>query len=126
MNIKKLLIVDDDDDILHFFRMNLPKDRYEIKTALSAKEGFEILEDFNPDLIILDIKMPEEDGWEMNKKIKKDEKLADIPVAFLTAKEDLSDKLSALKEGIIDYIMKPIKSDQIIKRIENIISKHYE
>ncbi len=126
MNIKKLLIVDDDDDILHFFQMNLPKDRYEIKTALSAKEGFKILEDFNPDLIILDIKMPEEDGWEMNKKIKKDENLADIPVAFLTAKEDLSDKLSALKEGIIDYIMKPIKSDQIIKRIENIISKHYE
>ena len=91
------------------------QDEYELYEALSAKEGFEILEDMIPDLILLDIVMPEMDGYEMIQKLKASRRLRKIPVIFLTAETDPKSEVKGFDLGAVDFIVKPFV-DVVMKR----------
>jgi len=92
---------------------------YEVYPAPSAAKLFEILEHVLPDLILLDIHMPDMNGYEAIKKLKSDSRFSDIPVIFLTAKSDISSEQEGFDLGAVDYISKPFSAPLLLKRIEN-------
>jgi putative two-component system response regulator len=95
------------------------KNQYKVYPILSAKIMFDLLGDVTPDMILLDIEMPEMDGYEAIKKLKEDPKTWDIPVIFLTSKTDMGSELEGLSLGAIDYVTKPFSAPLLLKRIEN-------
>ena len=114
----KIIMVDDNRSILDMGR-NMLKPFYEVYPAMSAEKLFEILENITPDLVLLDIEMPEMNGYEAIKKMKADPRFADIPVIFLTAKGDESSELEGFELGAADYISKPFSAPLLLKRIAN-------
>jgi putative two-component system response regulator len=102
----KIVIVDDSMANLTMGR-NMLKTFYEVYPAPSAAKLFEILENVRADLILLDIEMPEMSGYEALKKLKADKRFENIPVIFLTAKNDEESELEGLDRGAVDYIAKP-------------------
>src|SRR6056297_293920 len=115
---EKILIVDDEQDILEFIGYNLRKEGFEIETALNGKSALEIAPEFRPDLIILDIMMPEMDGVEVCKRLRKQPLFQNTLIAFLTARNEDYTQISALENGGDDYITKPIKPGVLISRIK--------
>jgi putative two-component system response regulator len=98
---------------------NILQDQYQVYTIPSGEKFFEILDRIRPDLILLDIEMPGLDGFEIIKKLKVNSTTADLPVIFLTARNDPDNELEGLSLGAIDYISKPFSPSLLIKRIEN-------
>ena len=114
----KIILVDDNMANLTMGR-NMLKTFYEVYPAPSAAKFFELLENILPDLVLLDIEMPEMNGYEAIKKMKADPRFADIPVIFLTAKNDESSELEGFDLGAVDYISKPFSGPLLLKRIAN-------
>ncbi|MCL2123338.1 MAG: response regulator [Desulfovibrionaceae bacterium] len=114
----KIIIVDDNMANLSMGR-NILKSFYEVYPAPSAAKLFEILDNVVPDLVLLDIGMPEMDGYEAITRMKADARLADIPVIFLTGKSDESSELKGFDLGAVDYISKPFSGALLLKRIAN-------
>ncbi|MEO0094689.1 MAG: response regulator [candidate division WOR-3 bacterium] len=117
---KNILVIDDEDDILDFVERVLKDGGYKVFKAKDAKQGLAILQSEKIDLILLDIMLPEIDGWQMMQMLKSEEQLKKIPVAMLTARVDAYDKIIGLKEGAVDYICKPFTADELLKRINDI------
>ena len=115
--LKKIIMVDDDITNLNVAR-NALISKYDIFTVPSGKKLFQLLEKLIPDLILLDIEMPEMDGYEVIARLKNSKIFADIPVMFLTAKIDPESEIAGLSMGAIDYITKPFSSPLLLKRIE--------
>jgi len=115
---RRIIFVDDVMSYLELGR-NMLKTFYEVYPAPSAAKLFEILENIIPDLILLDIEMPEMDGYETIKKLKADKRYADIPVIFLTARNDVNSEREGFDLGAVDYILKPFSAPLLLKRIEN-------
>lgn len=121
--MQKILIVDDESDILEFLTYNLKKEGYEVHTANNGREGLELAKKILPHLIVLDIMMPEMDGVEVCRRIRKIPELDKSVIAFLTAKnEDLS-QINALDVGGDDYITKPIKPQVFSSRIKALLRR---
>jgi len=120
--MKTILIVDDEKDIVDLLKYNLKKEGYDILTASNGKMALEQSKHL-PDLIILDIMMPELNGLEVIKKLKAEPKTANIPVIFLTAKGTEIDEVIGLELGADDYIVKPISIPKLIARIKNVFRK---
>ena len=114
----KIIMVDDNKANLDVGR-NMLKTFYEVYPALSAARLFELLEKVVPDLVLLDIEMPDMNGYETIKKMKADPRFADIPVIFLTAKSDESSELEGFDLGAVEYISKPFSAPLLLKRIAN-------
>jgi putative two-component system response regulator len=114
----KIVLVDDNMANLTMGR-NMLKTFYEVYPAPSVAKLFEILENVLPDLILLDIEMPEVDGYEAIKMLKADSRFADIPIIFLTSKNDESSELEGLNLGAVDYVSKPFSAPLLLKRIAN-------
>ncbi|MCL1836134.1 MAG: response regulator [Treponema sp.] len=114
----KIIMVDDNMANLTMGR-NMLKTFYEVYPAPSSAKFFEILENVTPDLVLLDIEMPEMNGYEAIKKLKADERFANIPVIFLTAKSDENSELEGFDLGAVDYISKPFSGPLLLKRIAN-------
>lgn len=114
----KIILVDDNMANLTMGR-NLLKEHYEVYPATSAAKFFEILESVTPDLVLLDIEMPDMDGYETIKALKAEPSLRDIPVIFLTAKSDEPSELEGFSLGAVDYVSKPFSGPRLLKRIEN-------
>jgi two-component system NtrC family sensor kinase len=113
-----ILVVDDTPDNLTIMS-NLLEDKYTVKVANRGEKGLKIARsDSPPDLILLDIMMPEMDGYEVCKLLKADPKTADIPIIFLTAKNEADDEISGFTLGAVDYITKPIQADVTLARIQ--------
>jgi len=115
---KRIILVDDNMANLTIGR-NLLKTAYEAYPAPSAEKLFELLENITPDLILLDIEMPEMDGYEAMKRLKSDERFSDIPVIFLTAKDDEASEMKGFDLGAVDYVSKPFSGPLLLKRISN-------
>ncbi|MDR2491991.1 MAG: response regulator [Coriobacteriales bacterium] len=98
---------------------NLLKEVYDVYTVPSAKKMLDLLDKLQPDLILLDIEMPEMNGYEAIKKLKSDPRFADIPVVFLTARADEGSEMEGLSLGAVDYIYKPFSGPLLIQRIRN-------
>ena len=114
----KIILVDDNMANLAVGR-NLLKVFYEVYPAPSAAKLFEILENIIPDLVLLDIEMPDMNGYEAIIKLKSDVHFSDIPVIFLTSKSDEGSELEGFNLGAVDYISKPFSGPLLLKRIEN-------
>ncbi len=114
---QKILLVDDEGDILELLKYNLVKEGYDVKTALDGIKGVEIAKTFIPDLIILDIMMPKQDGVETCRQIREIPELINTFVIFLTARSEEYSEVAAFDMGADDYITKPIKPRALISRI---------
>jgi CheY-like chemotaxis protein len=113
-----ILVVDDTPDNLTIMS-NLLEDKYKVKVANRGEKALKIARsDSQPDLILLDIMMPEMDGYEVCRQLKADSKTADIPVIFLTAKNEAEDEIFGFTLGAVDYMTKPIQADVTLARIE--------
>ena len=120
--LKKILIVDDENDILEFVSYNFKKYGYEVFTASNAKEGIEKAIQYIPDIIIADIRMPETNGIEMCRIIKKNEIIKNIPVLFLTADSDEYLALSAHHAGGAHYINKPVSLKLLLATVSDVLN----
>jgi len=121
--MKKILLVDDDETHLAVAE-NLLKKQYEVITAKSGKEALELfLHKVVPDLILLDIVMPNLDGWETFNRLKAISLLQDVPIAFLTSLTESDEAKRAREIGAVDYIEKPYKSADLLNRVEKILKK---
>lgn len=112
---KKIMIVDDDEDMVEIISMVMDKEGYEVVTALSGEKCLEMAPVEKPDLIFLDIMMPGLDGWRVLERLRQDESTKDIPVAALTAKSQSIDKMIGLHfMKFDDYITKPFGRKQLL------------
>ncbi len=118
--MKHILIVDDVTTNLKCAAEVL-KDTYDVTTAKSGKAALQILREMQPDLIMLDVNMPEMNGFEVMERIKEDPVTRDIPVIFLTAEADKENEVTGLKMGAMDFIKKPFEPDIMRSRIEKIL-----
>jgi len=120
---KKILIVEDDKDIVDLLKYNLEKEGYKCYTANNGLEAVYQAVDKEPDLILLDVMMPEMDGIETCRLIKSKPKLHDIFVIFLTARAEEYSEIAGFEAGADDYITKPVKPRALISRIKAILSR---
>jgi len=111
---KRVLIADDEEIIRKFLRINLLKWGYEVKEAVDGLQALEQLGKDNYDLLICDILMPNKNGWELLKEVRSNPKTEDIPVIFLTAKNEESDMFKGYELGANYYITKPFTKDQLL------------
>ncbi|NIN33602.1 MAG: response regulator, partial [Gammaproteobacteria bacterium] len=113
-----ILIVDDNPQNLKVLGNILREDGYVPVVAQNGPQALEFVQREKPDLILLDIMMPEMDGYEVCKKLKKDKDAKDIPVIFLTAKTETKDLLLAFEVGGVDYVTKPFNSVELLLRVK--------
>ncbi len=115
MATKKVLIIEDEKSIADIIRFNLVKEGFETETAYEGKAGLEKALSCNPDLILLDVMLPEMDGFQVCKKVRE---TSTVPIVMLTAKEEEVDKVLGLELGADDYITKPFGMRELIARIK--------
>lgn len=119
----KVLVVDDDPDILELLKYNLKKEGYEVETADNGIKAVGIAKKFIPDLILLDIMMPQQDGVETCRQIRELPELVDTHITFLTARAEEYSEVAAFEAGADDYITKPIKPRALMSRISALFRK---
>ena len=118
-----VLVVDDEEDILEFLSYNLKKEGFNLILANNGNKGLELVKKHKPDLVILDVMMPEMDGIEVCEKIREIEDLDDVLILFLTARSDDYSELAGFSAGADDYITKPIKPKLLISRVKAILRR---
>jgi len=121
----KILIVDDDPDIRDVLKLTLSEENYEILEAGDGEEALKIVHDNQPDLILLDYKIPKIDGREVCRRIKKDLLLRHLPIIMVTGKGDINDKVNGIDAGADDYVVKPFEPKELLARIRMIL-RHTE
>ena len=116
---KRIVAVDDSNVVLKMIKNVLDKDLYELHPFLTGARALEFLmqKDKKPDLIILDIEMPEMNGYDVLERIKKISHLENVPVIFLTANNEKKQVIKAVTDGVKDYVIKPIDKDILTKKI---------
>ena len=117
---RTVMVVDDDADILDMTRLVLEGGGYRVLPARGGQEALRTLEETVPDLILLDINMPDLDGWQVLRMLKVDEKTTAIPVAMFSIKMEVRDKLHGMQEGAFDYIAKPFSCEELLSRVRRI------
>lgn len=123
MDAVKILIVDDEPDILEFLEYNLIKEGFEVYTAANGEEGIRIAEREKPQLVILDIMMPRMDGVEVCRRLRSRPEFDKTLIAFLTAREEDYSQIAALDVGGDDYITKPIRPRVFISRVKALLRR---
>lgn len=120
----KILLVDDEPDILEFLSYNIEREGFEVHTAQNGKEAIEIARKVKPHLIILDVMMPEMDGVETCDAIRNDPVIKNTIVAFLTARSEDYSQIAGFEAGADDYIAKPVKPKVLISRIKALLKRY--
>jgi len=123
MNTEKILLVDDDLDILEMLKYNLNNAGYEVFTVTNGIDCIAMAKKINPDLIILDVMMPEMDGIETCIKLREDENLSETIITFLSARSEDYSHIAGLEAGADDYIYKPIKPRLLITRVTTLLKR---
>lgn len=118
---KRVLIVDDEPDLVTFLAKNLENNEYQTISAFDGEEGLKKAIEEKPDLILLDLIMPKHDGWQMLKGLKTHESTSPIPVIVVSAKAETDSIFAAKKQGVVDYIIKPIEIAALVKYIKRYI-----
>lgn len=119
----KILLVDDENDILEFVRYNLKKEGYQVYTCNNGKDAISLAVELEPHLIILDVMMPQMDGMETCMELRTIKKLDKTLVAFLTARNEDYSQLAGFNAGADDYISKPIKPSLLISRVKALLRR---
>ena len=121
--IPKILIVDDEPDILDFLGYNLRKEGYETFSATNGKEAIDLARKEKPDLIILDIMMPEMDGMETCRQLRQMPDFQNTIIVFLTARDEDYSQIAGFESGADDYITKPIKPKVFVSRVKGLLRR---
>lgn len=119
---RRVLVVDDQDDIREMARLVLTGAGYEVVTASSGRQALALARTSAFDLVLLDINMPELDGWATLRLLRTDEAHDTLPVAMFSVKSEVRDKVAGLKDGAIDYITKPFGVDELASRVSRILA----
>lgn len=117
---KKILIVEDEENIRELLRLYLEREAYEVIEAPNGVEGLKKWKSENPDMLLLDVMMPIMDGWEVCRTIREE---SNVPIIMLTAKGETSDRVSGLEMGADDYIVKPLEMREVIARIRAVFRR---
>ena len=121
---KTILVIDDMKQVRNILKFSLKKVGYEVSVTSSGKEALKYVFDENPlDLILLDINMPDMDGYEVLRKLRESEVTKHIPIIFLTAEGQKRDIQKGIEAGINDYVVKPFKFADLQRRIEKLIAR---
>lgn len=123
MSQDKILIVDDEEHIRELLKYNLEKENYEIFCAENGKEALVIAKEKRPTLILLDVMLPQMDGYDVCKEIRKDNSISTTPIIMITAKGEELDKVLGLELGADDYITKPFSIRELIARIKAVLRR---
>jgi two-component system, OmpR family, alkaline phosphatase synthesis response regulator PhoP len=123
MGSHKILLVDDEPDILEFLSYNLKKEGYTVFTAENGKDAISLAKKEVPALIVLDVMMPEMDGMEVCKELRKIPALNQVMIAFLTARNEDYSQISGFDSGGDDYITKPIKPNVFVSRVKGLLRR---
>ena len=116
--MEKILIVEDDETVLNFEELELKHEGYDCVIAKDGRQALEVFEKENPDLILLDIMLPELNGIEVLRRIRK---TSSVPVILVTAKGETYDKVNGLNTGADDYISKPFVIEELLARISAVL-----
>ena len=119
---RRILVVDDQDDVREMARLVLAGAGYDVREAGSGREALRLVREEAFDLVLLDINMPELDGWATLRLLRADDAFQELPVAMFSIKSDVRDKVASLKDGAIDYITKPFGVDELVHRVGRILS----
>jgi twitching motility two-component system response regulator PilH len=117
MAIQKILLVDDSKTELHFLSELLTRHGYAVRTAENGEEAMRRLADDKPDLILMDVVMPGQNGFQLTRAITRDPRFADVPVIMCTSKGLETDKVWGMRQGARDYVVKPVNGDELIAKI---------
>lgn len=121
MNEGRILIVEDDEDIVDVLRRTLRAEGYEVRTGLDGTSGLEIASEFIPDLVVLDLGLPDMDGLEVCGRLREG---GDVPILMLTARADTEDRVTGLDYGADDYLVKPFDRSELLARIRALLRRH--
>ena len=119
----KILIIDDDSAINELIKINLELHGYEVVQAFNGIEGFAKAKQEEPALVILDVMMPEVDGFTVAQRIRQCSEIADTPILMLTALSQLNDKVNGFNIGVDDYLTKPFEIDELIVRVRALLKR---
>ena len=117
MSIHKILVVDDSKTELHYLFELLTKRGYSVRTAASGDEAMRRLSEDKPDLILMDVVMPGQNGFQLTRNITRDPRYADVPVIMCTSKNQETDRVWGLRQGAKDYVVKPVKPEELMAKI---------
>lgn len=123
MSAKKILIIEDDEDIMELISFNLKKEGYSVVKAVTGEEGVKQAQSGSPDVVLLDIMLPEIDGLEVCRRLKADTKTKNIPIVMVTAKVEESDVVAGLELGAEDYVVKPFRPKELVARVRAVLRR---
>lgn len=126
MSKQTILVVDDEQDLLDLIEYNLMNEGFKVLKAENGKDGIAIAKEHRPNLVLLDIMMPQMDGIEVCDRMRKDSELRHIPIIFLTARSDEKTEIEGLNKGADDFITKPISTTKLISRIKAVLRRFDE
>ncbi len=121
---KRILCIEDEEEMIDLIRLILTRRGFDVRGANGGKEGLEIIRKDHPDLILLDLMMPDMDGWEVYQQMKADESTKDIPVIVVTAKAQSIDKVLGLHIAKVDdYIAKPFSPQELLNSVDKVLAR---
>jgi DNA-binding response OmpR family regulator len=123
MNPKKILVVDDEVDLVKTVQFSLELEGYKVLVSYNGEDALNQARKENPDLILLDIMLPKLDGYKVCRLLKFDEKYKHIPILMLTAKTQEKDKIVGMETGADEYITKPFDMDELMEKIKTYLNK---
>lgn len=119
----KLLLVDDEPEVIRLLRAYLEKAGLKVLTAHNGRTALLILSTEHPDLLVLDLGLPDLDGWEVTQRVRRDPRFAALPIIMLTARVEDSEKIFGLELGADDYITKPFNPNEIVARVRSLLRR---
>lgn len=121
--VKFVVVVDDEPDIVELVELHLNKAGFKVKSFENAEDLFKFIKTATPDIFILDLMLPDADGFEICKYLKKEDKFSSIPVIMLTARSDEMDKILGLELGADDYVTKPFSPRELVARVKAVLRR---
>ncbi len=119
----KVLVVDDEDNIIELIRLGLRYEGFQVEVASDGEQGITMAQRINPDLVILDVMMPGIDGLEVCRRLRANPTTQDVPILMLTAKDEVGDRILGLQTGADDYLTKPFDFYELLERIKAILRR---
>jgi len=121
--LTRVLVIDDDAPIRLLCRVNLEAERMEVSEAVDGASGLERAREEKPDVILLDVMLPQMDGWQVAERLLEQPETAEIPIVFLTARAELGDRARGLEIGGIDYLTKPFNPVELAGQIRDLLER---
>jgi DNA-binding response OmpR family regulator len=121
----RILVVDDDREIVRLVKAYLEKAGYNVLTAFDGETALHTLRREQPDLLVLDLMLPDRDGWDLTRLIRKDSQLSSTPIIMLTARVEDSDKIVGLEIGADDYVTKPFNPREVVARVRALLRRSH-